>query len=572
MTQDKQYQGLLQTILIALLTLAVLLSLYIFRSYDDNRLTSWAWVFAEFSAVKFFIMLTACMLISYPLARIPLTERASVFLLIGLAFFVSTIFWRQPEVIVDASRYFMQAKHVELYGPGYFIMQWGRAIPAWTDMPLVPFLYGVIFWIFGETRVGIQVFTSLLFSATLALTYLIGKTLWDRQTAFNAAALLLAIPYLYTQVPLLMVDIAAMFFLTLAIYAVIKAIEEKNIVLCLLASLAITLALLSKYSNGLMLSVIPVIFVAFHHQGWRVLIRVGGLVAVGVFVLMGIFLWANFDIVIEQLQLLQGYQLPALNKWKESLVSTFLFQIHPVISIAAVYSLYRAVKYREIKYIMAGWLLLLVLLLGIGRIRYLIVILPMFTLMSAYGLSFLKSPEVRKYVMTSSILSAVLIALLSYLPFLERTSLVNIKQAGEYLDAMVDIDSVDVYVQNQSRSSVNPSVIVPILDLFTEKELVFHRSGNTFNPPGNFDRLPLRWTWEVDSTLYLPDKPDRKSDNRILVVIQSGVKQPLPEHIIAKIKDHHLRKEFNVLDRAFKFQATVKIFHRSNRKIHLEAS
>ena len=62
---------------------------------------------------------------------------------------------------------------------------------AWTDMPLVPFLYGLIFKFFGESRLYIQIFTTFFFSMTVVLTYMIGKTLWDEDTGLYGGMLLL---------------------------------------------------------------------------------------------------------------------------------------------------------------------------------------------------------------------------------------------------------------------------------------------------------------------------------------------------------------------------------------------
>jgi hypothetical protein len=91
---------------------------------------------------------------------------------------------------VDASRYFTQAKHLELYGVKYFVSEWGKDINAWTDMPLVPFLYGVVFSIFGETRIYIQILNTTFFSLTAVLTFELGKILWDEETGFFAGVLL----------------------------------------------------------------------------------------------------------------------------------------------------------------------------------------------------------------------------------------------------------------------------------------------------------------------------------------------------------------------------------------------
>jgi hypothetical protein len=79
---------------------------------------------------------------------------------------------------VDAARYFTQAKQAEIHGIAYFLQAWGGEVPAWTDLPLVPLLYGAVFSLFGEERVYIQVCTSLLFAGTIVLTYRLGRALW----------------------------------------------------------------------------------------------------------------------------------------------------------------------------------------------------------------------------------------------------------------------------------------------------------------------------------------------------------------------------------------------------------
>ena len=100
---------------------------------------------------------------------------------------------------MDASRYFTQAKHLDVYGIEYFLREWGRDINIWTGHAPHSFLYGLIFKLFGESRIYIQAFTTLLFSSTVVLTYNIGKTLWDETVGFYGGLLLLGIPYLFSQ-------------------------------------------------------------------------------------------------------------------------------------------------------------------------------------------------------------------------------------------------------------------------------------------------------------------------------------------------------------------------------------
>jgi hypothetical protein len=249
-------------LIISLLAICSFLTLLLLRSLDDNRLTSWQWVFANIDLVPIFPILILGLTLAYVLSRLSFLERHPVFLFLP-SFFIAAIFWRVPEVIVDASRYFTQAKHIKVYGIGYFFNEWGRDIMVWTDLPLVPFIYGLIFKFFGEDRLYIQIFTTLLFSLTVVLTYMIGKTLWDKQTGFVGGLLLLGIPYLYSQVPLMLVDIPTMFFLTLSIFTIIKTLKQGGVGFITISSIALLLTFFSKYSTWLWLTVLFIIFMVF---------------------------------------------------------------------------------------------------------------------------------------------------------------------------------------------------------------------------------------------------------------------------------------------------------------------
>jgi 4-amino-4-deoxy-L-arabinose transferase-like glycosyltransferase len=69
-------------------------------------------------------------------------------------------------------------------------------------------------------------------------------------------------PYLLTQVPLMLADVPTMFFLTLAVFSVVKAIDRGGTGPLVLSGSAVALAVLSKYSAWLMLTVLPVIVLA----------------------------------------------------------------------------------------------------------------------------------------------------------------------------------------------------------------------------------------------------------------------------------------------------------------------
>ncbi len=549
-------------VLISLCTLATLLGLYTLRSLDDNRLTSWWWVFDGTAPFAFFLMLVAGIALAYGISRLSFRGRAAVPLLFMAAFLVTAGLWQQPEVIVDAARHFMQAKYLELHGIGYFLVAWGNDIPAWTDLPLAPLIHGIIFQVFGESRVAIQVFTSLLFSGTVVLTYLIGKTLWSRDLGLFAGILLLGMPYLLAQVPLMMVDVAAMFFLTLAVFATITAVARGGPLFCVMAAVAITLAMLAKYSNWLMLSVVPVIVLAHVRLGWKVVFQRAAAMAAGVLILMGFFLYAKFDVVAGQISLLRNFQVPALGGWGESLLSTFFFQIHPFVTIAAVLSAYLAVKRKDASYAIIGWMLLIVMVLELQRIRYMLVVLPMLALMAAYGLKTIKRVEYRKFIVANAVVTAVLIVAVGYLPFFQSMSANNIKQAGAYLDS-IRAGTTEVHVLPQATSSVNPAVAVPMLDLFTDQQLVYRTDGDAAHAAQSIDELlPWRWTWEVASTEYLPPAGTAGTTPTV-VVIQSEVDQPPPDYLMKRIEGYRLKKEFSQTSRVFRYKSIVRIYQRA---------
>lgn len=551
---DRQWLLLAQAA-VALFSLAVFLTLFLFRACDDNRLTSWHWVFADDDIFWITPVLAAGLVLAAILARAPFPGRRSEGVLFVCAFALAAVFWGEPEVIVDASRYFTQAKHIELYGLGYFLREWGGQIGAWTDLPLIPLLYGLIFSLAGEYRIYIQVFTALLFSASVVLTYAIGKTLWDEATGFGAGALLLGMPYLLTQLPLMLVDVPTMFFLLLAIYATLKALERGGGGHLALASVAVVLAFWTKYSAWLFLSVLAVVLLVRIKQGPRpVFLRALMLIMISM-LLIGATLLPLSDVVGTQLDFLRRYQLPGLARWEESPVSTFLFQLHPFIAAAALVSVYAAFKNRDARYAIVLWLPALVTLLGINRIRYILPVFPMLALMAAYGLRQVHCVELRKYMVLCIVTTSVAISVLGLRPFMQQTSAVNLKHAGEYLDTLGAAE-VEVIALQQRHVAINPAVSVPLLDLHTAKRLVFRPDG--LAPAGkDVETSALRFTWEYENPSYYAAGGLRAE---AVVIIADDDSQPLPARVAQRLIGYRLARMFITSEEIFGYRTIVKVF------------
>ena len=572
-----------------LLTVVSFLALYIFRSWDDNRLTSWHWVFGHADPVKVFVALTAgCgfiillaglarwrrsprgpLLLSHELTadpRFPVAlyvDRLSPFVIFIVYFFCGMLFWKMPEVNIDAARYFTQAKHLELFGVRYFLSEWGREVHAWTDMPLIPFFYGVIFGFFGESRLFTLLFTTSLFALTGVLTFKTGQALWDEETGIYGAAFLLCIPYLYTQIPLMLVDVPVMFLLLLAIFAVIRALKYGGLWIAA-ASLSIFLAFLSKYSAWLMLSVLPVIVCVFalRSEGPEkkfFLVR-AVLTFSASLVFIGLFILVDYDVIREQIRLLMSYQKPALKRWEESFFSTFLFQTHPFLTASAFVSVYVAFMRRDWKYLIIIWLVLLVVLLQIRRIRYVIMVFPLIALMASYGLRSMKGIETRIVTVSCALMSSLVLAVTAYLPFLQDLSAVNLKKAGEFLDTC-SASRIGVHVIEPADPEGSLLVAVPIMDIFTRKTLIVDERSAAGRNADEAGLSPLRFTWEFKNPSYYRTAAIGTDFDTVAVISESAANQ-LPSYLNARLSGFQLVKSFDDYEGIFSFRTSVRIYEK----------
>ncbi len=541
---------------LSLLTVATLFTLFFLRPLDDNRLVSWRWAFAAEDALAWILVLGIAVLIAHAAGLVGSRVLRPQLVLFGSGFAAAALFWSEPEVIVDAARYFTQAKQAEVHGIAYFLQAWGGEIPAWTDLPLVPLLYGAIFSLFGEERVYIQVCTSLLFAGTIVLTYRLGRALWGDAVGLTAGALLLGMPYLLVQVPLMLVDVPTMFFVTLAIWATLGAVRRSGPASLVLAAVAVALAMYTKYSAWLMLSALPIVALVEWRAGADAALRRAGVIAAAAALLAGIALLPMAGVIGPQLALLRDFQAPGLRRWEESFVSTFVFQIHPFITLAAASSLILAWRARDGRYAIVAWLPLLILALGIRRARYLVPMLPMLALMAAYGLQAIRSIALRRHTVLCVVATSLAIALFGFLPFLRSASAANLMRAGAYLDTLGG-DSVEVITLPHVSSPVNPAISVPLLDLHTGKLLLSREPSGA--PPSQYALSPLRFTWEYRSPSYYRA---RAQDTRTLpvAVIASDGKASLPAWLVQRLASHRPAREFAESEHVFGYQTLVRVY------------
>lgn len=552
-------------IVITLMHVCTFLLLFTLRGADDNRLTSWQWVFTQQQLYILALLLSGVLLLFCWHRELNIFRRHNALLLFIVAFGTGMSLWHEPEVIVDTARYFSQAKYLSEYGPVYFLQQWGHEIGAWTDLPLVPFIYGLMLKFFGESRLVIQVTTTLMFAGTVVLTYYIGRTLWDDMLGLYGGALLLAMPFMLTQIPLMLVDVPSMFFLTLAIYVSLQAVNKGSIMWFVFAAIAIAMAVLAKYSTWLMLSVLPVMIFISDRGTWTQAGRRLLIILCGAGLLLTPLLVWKLDVISAQLQLLASYQLPGLQRWQESPLSTFFYQVHPFVSISAIASTYLAIRQRDRRYLLVAWMLLLIIMLDINRSRYALIAFPMLALMAAYAIRQIANVSLRHYLVLSIIAASLVITLGGYRPFLQNNSASNLQYAGAYLDDL-NVGAVEVIVLPQQRSTINPLVSVPLLDLFTRQKVLFGHTPNLISPPARqlLSTSPLRFSWEYKLPRYYTD--DALITNRAIAVIASDVDQVLPAAIRKRLLGYQQSVQFAQQDGVFRYSTIVTIYEFSLKR------
>ncbi len=540
-------------LIVSFLTLIILPILYTLRNLDDNTLTSWRWVFSDTGIGRVLSFIIVGIVLSFFFSKLSFPERHPAPFLFILSFVTVLPLWEEPEVILDASRYFIQAKYLELYGISYFFREWGREIFAWTDMPVVPFFYGIIFRYLGESRIFIQLFNTLLFSLTAVVTYLLGRFLWDRETGLSAGILLLGIPYLLTQVPLMLVDIPTMFFLTLSIFVFIRSVRGGGILWILLASLSVFLAIFSKFSAVLMLSILPVAAIVCPAQDRRKAILNMCMIMFIVCILSGSLFLIKYDVFRSQIALLSSYQWPGLERWHEGFSSTFLFQSHPFITILALIAVPIAIKKRDWRFLIAGWFAVFILTLHVKRIRYILPLFPLFTLMASYGLHIIADREIKRFIVFCVAASSAVTLFFGFLPFLNRAGAINLRDAGRYLDTL-GCETVEVYTLPQKTPIGNTEAAIPILDLFTTKRILY-RQGQML-PSQGIETSPLRFTYELKLPRFYYETDNKGGP---LIAILSGERPgSFRGDMVNGEQELKLMKEFSASD-VFLFRTFVII-------------
>jgi len=527
------------------------------RHLDDNSLTSWAWVLEGRDLVGLWVLHLAVIGAALLLSRRALPDRWRLPAAVLAAFAAGIALAGEPEVVIDASRYFVQAKHLELFGPVAFFRDWGGVLPAWTDLPLPAFCYGTIFRLCGEHRLPQQVFTAGLFAFTVFATARIGGLLWGERTGARGALLLLGVPCLLVQVPLLMTDVPAMAAVTAALWGLLETLERRGAWRVAAAALAVAAALLAKYSTWVLLAAAGgiILLVQALRGRWTDVGRgtvavVAGALAPALFALM------KPELVQGQLALLAGFQWEGLRRWVESYPSTFLFQTHPLLAIAALAALWQGCRGRDPRVLVAAALPLVLFALGARRSRYLLPAFPMIALLAAKGLEALPG-RARRFAVLAAVGFSLVTVFAVYLPFLRCVNTANVQAAGRFLDER-NVAAVEVTAQPAPGVAINPEVAVPLLDYHTAARIIVRSPTPTLPPQEELRASSFRFTWEQPlPSWYRDDAPVPADAAQILIAGDPDA--PLPEKLAMQVAGRVPDAAF-VRDAVYRYRTLVSVW------------
>ncbi|HET8539127.1 MAG TPA: glycosyltransferase family 39 protein [Anaeromyxobacter sp.] len=526
---------------------AVLPLLLVARSADGNAFTSWRWVFTSRAIAETCLLLVPAIAVAHVAAR-TLGERARRVLLAVPPLAVLPL-WAAPETILDASRYFLQAKFLAEYGVSRFLAEWGRGVDAWTDLPLVPFLYGVVFSVAGESRPWIQALDTGFLAGAALLTWRIGRALWGEDAGVEAALLLAGIPFLLVQVPLLLVDVPTMFFLALAAHALLAAVRAGGAGRIAAGALACSAAALSKYSAWPMLLALAAACVVAAPDRRRGAARGAAVLLAGAALTVALLL-GHLDVVRRQLDLLATYQRAGLGRWQEGLLSTFAFQAHPLVAAFAAVGAARALRSRDRRFAVPGCALVLAILVGAARARYVVPLLPFVALAAAHGLGAVADRGIRTLLATSIVATSLLVTHLAYLPFLQGTSLANLAHAGAFLDRLPG-STVVVLASPQASSSGSTFAAIPLLDYASRKTVVSPQEWPAPAAAPGAATSSLRFSWELRRPAFYRDRPADPGEP--IAAISDGATGPPPGAGAAA------PRRFDRTDEVFRFQTVVTV-------------
>ncbi len=113
-------------------------------------------------------------------------------------------------------------------------------------MPLISFLRGVFFLVFGEGQFAVLLLNLIFVVGILIFTLKIAERLFDKRVAWVSILLLSSIPFFITQTPLFLVDIGLTFFVSASFYLNLLLISKPTYSKSILTGIILFFTMISK--------------------------------------------------------------------------------------------------------------------------------------------------------------------------------------------------------------------------------------------------------------------------------------------------------------------------------------
>ncbi len=201
----------------------------------------------------------------------------------------------------------------------------------------------------------------------------------------------------------------------------------------------------------------------------------------------------------------------------------------------------------------------MIVLLDIKRIRYIIPAFPMLALMAGYGLNTVRQDR-RRLILYGTVASSLVVVFCAYLPFATSMSAQNIKHAGAYLETLQS-RQIEVVTLAPPEPLVNPAVSVPLLDLFTTKQICYRFDASASPPAQTIRNSSLRFTWLYRDPPYYNCLQDRDRGLPV-VVISDARSSELPGTVRKKLEGHRLLQTFTANENVFQSTVGIRLYQK----------
>ena len=126
----------------------------------------------------------------------------------------------------------------------------------WLRPPMLPILIAVGY-LFKHHMFTSSVIVSLLGTAGVLFTFLVGKEMFDKKTGFIGALFMAFSPFIVTSSHWIMTNIPSLTFISISLYLALKGMKKNSKLLYLLSGIFFGIAILTRFTSLIVMFIIP---------------------------------------------------------------------------------------------------------------------------------------------------------------------------------------------------------------------------------------------------------------------------------------------------------------------------